>query len=464
LNSAETPPSELYSSITPSLDLGLPYIQAVVSADFHEWPKLPDLLPSSFPGVQSKRDSFVVDIDENVLRKRIGMYFDPAIPDTVARAEMPEAFIATSQYDPKKVRDALSKRGVLRDRFVKYLYRPFDFRWLYWEHEHNLLSRRSPDLFEACFAGNTFIEAREKQTGEDFSRGTITSTLPDNFGNGFSSFFPLYLHDHPGGNVLRPNLSQSLERFLQRNDLKSETIFYHITAILHAPLYRAENAGALRMGWPRVPVPGDAKRLQSSADLGNRVVELLDAEKPVSGVNRGKLRPGFRVLGLPHKKDGKPLSDEDLAVSAGWGHVQTSRTGSTLVMPGSGFAEERDYTIAERTALSEEGKTVGNDKLVFDLLGDRTFDIYLNDNVMWTNVPIKVWQYTLGGYQVIKKWLSYREAAILGRRLTPEEVAFVSEMIRRIAAILLLSPALDANYMTSKVDTVEWKDGRPVVP
>ena len=33
--------SELCSSITPSLYLGLPYIQAAVSADYQQWPKLP---------------------------------------------------------------------------------------------------------------------------------------------------------------------------------------------------------------------------------------------------------------------------------------------------------------------------------------------------------------------------------------------------------------------------------------
>lgn len=80
---------------------------------------------------------------------------------------------------------------------------------------------------------------------------------------------------------------------------------------------------------------------------------------------------------------------------------------------------------------------------------------------MWTNVPSEVWDYTLGGYQVIKKWLSYRETAILGRTLKPDEVAYVSEIVRRIAAILLLGPTLDANYAASKADAVEWKDGRP---
>src|SRR6266487_5712767 len=36
----------------------------------------------------------------------------------------------------------------------------------------------------------------------------------------------------------------------------------------------------------------------------------------------------------------------------------------------------------------------------------------------------------LGGYQVIKNWLSYRESAVLGRGLKPDETAYVSEIVR----------------------------------
>ena len=56
-------------------------------------------------------------------------------------------------------------------------------------------------------------------------------------------------------------------------------------------------------------------------------------------------------------------------------------------------------------------------------IGTRTVDVHLNANAYWSNVPEKVWDYALGGYQVIKKWLSYRERKVLGRALKPEEVA-----------------------------------------
>ena len=56
----------------------------------------------------------------------------------------------------------------------------------------------------------------------------------------------------------------------------------------------------------------------------------------------------------------------------------------------------------------------------------------------------------------MKKWLSYRERALLGRDLKPDEARYVQEMTRRIAAILLLEPALDANYERVEADTYSW--------
>ena len=99
------------------------------------------------------------------------------------------------------------------------------------------------------------------------------------------------------------------------------------------------------------------------------------------------------------------------------------------VMPGQGRIVERDYTADERAAL---GDATG-------MLGQTTFDIYLNGNAYWRNVPAAVWRYKLGGYQVLKKWLSYRERGVLGRALVPEEVWYFAEVARRVAAMLLLT-------------------------
>ena len=118
------------------------------------------------------------------------------------------------------------------------------------------------------------------------------------------------------------------------------------------------------------------------------------------------------------------MTGDDFAVTAGWGHFGTG----DAVMPGQGKVQGRAYTDAERAALGDAA----------DILGDTTFDIHLNDNARWCNVPAAVWNYKLGGYQVLKKWLSYRESKILGRPLLTEEVQHFTDTARRIAAILLL--------------------------
>lgn len=71
-------------------------------------------------------------------------------------------------------------------------------------------------------------------------------------------------------------------------------------------------------------------------------------------------------------------------------------------------------------------------------------------------MPSEVWNYTIGGYQVMKKWLSYREKPLLGRDLKREEMREVTYMVRRIAAILLMQPALNANYRSVKENAYAW--------
>ncbi len=122
-------------------------------------------------------------------------------------------------------------------------------------------------------------------------------------------------------------------------------------------------------------------------------------------------------------------------------------------MPGRGLAPERPWTETEREKLAALAATQSlalDDTLT--LLGESCVDVHLNGDAHWSAVPIHTWNYTLGGYQVLKKWLSYREftsdaaSPLLHRALRPEEVAYFAQVVRRIAAILLLGPALDATY------------------
>ena len=62
------------------------------------------------------------------------------------------------------------------------------------------------------------------------------------------------------------------------------------------------------------------------------------------------------------------------------------------------------------------------------MFGRRTYGVYLNGIAYWRNVPARVWTYAIGGYQVMKKRLSYREKDLLGRGLTKEEAREVTDI------------------------------------
>jgi hypothetical protein len=201
----------------------------------------------------------------------------------------------------------------------------------------------------------------------------------------------------------------------------------------------------LRQDWPRVPLPAARAALEASAGLGRQLAALLDSERPVDGVTRGSLRAELRPVAVLAAAGGRQVNPDagDLDVTAGWGFA--GRGGIT--MPGRGKLVERAATEAEANPSLGVGP------------GARTYDIYLNEHVCWRNVPPRVWAYTIGGYQVIKKWLSYRERPLLGRGLTPAEAGEVAQIARRIAAILLLEPALDASYRAVAAATHPWGGG-----
>ena len=427
-----------YSTLEPSLQLGLPFKPTAVSADWFDWPALPDLFPVSFPGVQTCRDQFLVDTDLDRLQARVGDYFDAALSHEEIARRYPRVMKSTARFDAPAVRDALLRRGGPDESgFIRFAYRPFDNRWLYWESDTKLLDEKRADYRPHVFDGNMWLSAAQhlrkgaEQPQTWFTRHIGTRHLIERG----ALMFPAWLRDEGHGDGTgagrHANLSGKAQRYLDRLELGVEDLFYHVISVVHDPSYRATNAGALRMEWPRIPLPGwpdgeaegAAEALARSATHGRELAALLDPETPVPGVTRTPLRPEITAIAVPSTVDGGNMAGDDFVVTVGWGHYGSG----DAVMPGRGRAEERAYTPEETTAMLD----------ALPVLGDKTFDVYLNGEAFWRNIPAAVWDYRLGGYQILKKWLSYRERKILGRNLRAAEVQHFADTARRIAALLL---------------------------
>lgn len=428
--------------LEPDLRLGLPLRPTPVSDKWFEWPTLPELFPASFPGVLTKRAAFLIDIDLDRLRARIADYFDPTLSNEEIQRRYPAAMRnlpGSAVQDASAVRTTLLTRGgPVESGFVRHAYRPFDHRWLYWDDGQGLLGRPVPEYKPHVFKENLWLSAAHQvRKGANEPQSYCTRDLGClHLIERGAHLFPAWLQDNSWGTdalrTPRPNLSGTAQRYLNRLGASVEDLLHHVVATVHDPAYREANAGALRMDWPRIPLPGwnvdesngAARALADSAARGRELAGLLDPDRAVQGVTHGTLRPDVAAIAEPSTVNGRNMSAGDFAMTAGWGHYGSG----DAVMPGQGRAVERDYTKTERAELDEATTT----------LGATTFDIYLNDNAFWRNVPAAVWTYKLGGYQVLKKWLSYRERGVVGRALTPDEVLELTKIARRITAILMM--------------------------
>ncbi len=450
-----------YQSFAPVVQLGFPFLPVGIAGGYLSWPRLPEVLPHFYPGVQTKRDEIVVDIDREELLLRMHQYFDGQISNQEIARLVPKSMTATARFEPVETRRHLVERGFRKDYLVRYLYRPFDLRWVYWEPETRLLGEKSPAYFPQVVPGNVWLSAGARNRMEAFYQPQVTASLADHhLVESNVQMIPLTVRPAEEPSTLfsvgpaeldSVNLSRAAAAYLTAVGGRKEEPFYHVVSVLHSSAYVEENAGALRQDWPRVPLPGTSAKLAASAALGQELARLLDPETKAMGVSHGDVRQELKVLGVLTRTAGKQVNPKsgDLNITAGWGHA--GKGGVT--MPARGKVVEREYSKDEAAVLDTGGP--GWRKL----LGDSTRDVYLNDDVFWRNVPERVWEYTLGGYLVIKKWLSYREHELLGRGLTVDEARYVGEMVRRIAAILLLGPELDANYEAVKKDTWAWPAG-----
>ena len=103
-----------------------------------------------------------------------------------------------ARYNSRAVRDTLLARGGPNDDgFIRYAYRPFDIRWLYWEADTKLLNEKRPDYRPHVFDGNIWLSAvphLRKDATQPQACITQQMACLHLIERG-ANMFPAYLHD-----------------------------------------------------------------------------------------------------------------------------------------------------------------------------------------------------------------------------------------------------------------------------
>jgi hypothetical protein len=427
-------------------------------------------------GLQEMRRGALMAHEHAELQERMETYFNPDVDWTTFSALSTGLSKDAGMFKPAEARVKLLKTESFQATSLRrYALYPLDNRWCYYSAKPPLWNRPRPELLAQCADGESFLIVRRfAERSREGKPGFLTSALPDyHLLRPNAVAIPLRLATAPAevpensngqatlyGSLDSPtaaNLSAVAREYLatltpdnpEENPDFSRAVWLHALAIIYSPQYLSENADGLKSDLPRLPLPTSLDKLLQSAHLGTMLGKLLHVEKTTPGVISGKLRKELSVLGRITGPAGLSL-----AITAGWGYFQKEKD---VVMPGSGIAKKRDFTDAEKLAISDGASELGMSlDEVLTIWGGNAVDVYLNNESHWATVPLAVWEYTIGGYLVQKKWISYRESEVLGRDITKDEAREFTHMVRRIAALLLMEPALDANYLAVKAAAYDW--------
>lgn len=487
-------PAEGYSLVTPTEKNFFRFRGAAETTEYHSWPSLVEIARAGpLNGLLEKRGGALIAIERTALEARMKKYMDPSVSWETLQALDSGLTQKAAGFEPQKVRGKVlaADKTFEPSRISKLLVRPFETRWCYYTATSTLWNRPRPWFWEHVWQGNWFVATRQVRTSTPEGVPFFATRL---LGEGHclktdAFYFPIFVRsDYAEAGDRRPpktshmavgndqhelgmdegsateptwlpNLSQqALEYLLSLGEAPALTnpdaaalVWRHALAVGFAPSYRQENEVALAGDWPRIPMPAEVTALKESAKLGAEIAALLDDTQSCPGVVQ-QPSSGFQTLGLLSTVDDEPLLPGGLEITADWGR----RTADGVVMPGPGSWVARDFTHSELASFTGTPTSPLTTEDVKERLGPQTLDVALSSQVYWRNVPIRVWEYHIGGYAVLKKWLSYRAATVLARPITPDEARHFTAMVRRIAAILLLEPRLDTNYEAVKATLFAW--------
>ena len=246
---------------------------------------LPELLPINVMGVTSARDSIVVDIDKGQLLSRIVHFCDERIGDDQIRAELFPGKTSikylpgdTRGWNLAKARKLIAN-NVHPNMIMSIAYRPFDNRYIYYCPE--MVDWDRFNVMKHFILGDNIGLCAIRINRDDLCtylpvRLIADKTIISSKDN--ANVFPLYLYQEWNGKMQKePNLNSEIVSKIEKSlgeKTTPEDLFDYIYAVLHSPTYRKKYKEFLKIDFPRIPYPSDAKSFHTLAALGSQLVAI----------------------------------------------------------------------------------------------------------------------------------------------------------------------------------------------
>ena len=386
--------------------------------EYHAGWSIVDMFTVNQSGLKTDRDELFFAFEASALAERMRLFYSPA--GTEAPFRDTYRVSNSSSYDLLGKRSA-SSFNVSNIRLC--LARPFDNWFVYYDRA--LTSRPAWDVMQHVVRGRNVSIVFSRQASRGFRHVFVTRGLTyvnaldtaGLFGSGPCA--PLYLYPQeradgqqrlgetetsswPAGRDGRvPNLCTKLIAEMEaklglkfvsdgmgdgKKTFGPEDVFDYIYAIFHSPTYRKRYAEFLKIDFPRVPLTSDRKLLWKLVSLGRELVALHLLESP---------KVNDFVTRYPKR--------------------------------GSDTVGQVRYVEPDSEAVSRKPSAVSG-------------RVFINDEQYFEGVRPEWFEFHIGGYQVLQKWLKDRK----GRKLSNDDITHYQRVVVAIKDTIRLMAAIDA--------------------
>ncbi len=354
------------------------------------WP-LPTISPVNSVGIVTARDALCIHFTEQQAWNTVRDFASRSVED--AR----EAYSLGDDAQDWRIEWAqkdVNATGPSRKLVRSILYRPFDVRQTYYTGKASgFMVRPRPEVMRHMHGGEnhalSLVRSTEIVGGYEhvFVANLLTTHHTVSIKE-VNYHFPLWQYE---GEVRTPNFSPSFSKAMRsalafaatdyrpEDDtapLNADKVFHYLYAVLHSPAYRQRYAAFLRTDFPRIPIPASRSVFDALATLGAQLVKWHLLEHPTA------------------------ISITATSAPAG------------VTVPA--------FTDTDRKLLKVAEKSRGLANI--EMTAEGPFGtVFINPTSGFTSVQQAVWQHTIGGYQVLHKWLDDRRKA--QRSLSDDDIA-----------------------------------------
>ncbi|MDR2595017.1 MAG: N-6 DNA methylase [Fibromonadaceae bacterium] len=355
--------------------------------EYSKFLKITDIFEHYSSGIETKNDKFILHYSKNDLKNVVKNLISLSNDEISKKYNVSDSRDWTIEKARDDVRENFNLQSVL--------YRPFDYRY-------TSLSKTSKN----------FIAYPRYETAKHFEKQNIglcftRQVLGDNWKNIFISeniiescavslrsrektyIAPLYLYEKRqgieglGGGERFPNFTDEFKKFLRTFDFKPspEKILAYIYAVLHSPDYRKKYIEFLKTDFPAVPFTKDKETFEKLAKLGQKLIDL------------------HLLKNLPSDKEIKAKN-----------------------IPQTNFTIESIHHHNDELFLHTTQK----------------------QNISFSGVTSKIYDFEIGSYKPIEKWLKYRIKDEVS--LCAEDLKHLKEMIVAIKGTLEVMGEIDFTF------------------